>query len=465
KAMSIAEELYMSGYISYPRTDNTVYPKSLGIYSILRKLAKSAVFGKEAEGLLENHRPYPTRGRMEATDHPPIHPADVANKEKLSKEAWAIYELVVRRYFATMAPDGTAQESETHISINAEPFKANGYKIIDLGWRKYYPYFKAEESSLPTLAKGEHVEVLSIDLKEDKTKPPKRYSQGALIQEMERVGIGTKSTRAEVIQKLYDRGYVEGGNVIPTKAGIAVTDALKEYSSPIVSPEMTANLEAGMDEIASGSKKIEDIVNISSAELGEILTELQKNERQIGEKIQKILNEQNAMGNCPKCGSPLRIIKSRFGKRFVGCSAYPKCSTTFPLPQKGKLEYTGACATCGSPTVKLIMKGMRPWNICINMQCPTSKERMEARAAKIEEKKVKETAKAEAKAAAKVKKASPQIAAEKEKAKAAKKPARKKAAKTDLAEGAEKPKRKTPAKKKAAKADETVATVPDAQEQ
>ncbi len=382
RAMSIAEELYMSGYISYPRTDNTVYPKSLGIYSILRKLTKSAAFGKEAEELLENHRPYPTRGRMEATDHPPIHPVDVANKEKMPKEAWAVYELVVRRFFATMAPDGTAEESEARISISGEPFKAEGYRIIEQGWRKYYPYFRVNEHILPMFSPGETVDVLLVEQSEEKTKPLKRYSQGSLIQEMERLGLGTKSTRAEIIQKLYDRGYVEGGNVIPTKAGIAVTDALKEYSSPIVSPEMTARLEEGMDEIANGAKKIDDIVSVSSAELSTILEELQKNEKEIGEKIQKILREQNAMGNCPNCGAPLRMLHSRYGKRFVGCSAYPKCSTTYPLPQKGKIEYTGVCPECKAPTVKVIMKGMRPWHICINMNCPTTKARMEARAAK-----------------------------------------------------------------------------------
>ncbi len=426
RAMSIAEELYMSGYISYPRTDNTVYPKSLGIYSILHTLTKSAVFGKEAGELLENHRPYPTRGRMEATDHPPIHPADVANKEKMPKEAWAIYELVVRRFFATMAPDGIAEESEARISISGEPFKAEGYRIIEQGWRKYYPYFRVDESKLPALSPGETVEVVSVEQSEEKTKPPKRYSQGSLIQEMERLGLGTKSTRAEIIQKLYDRGYVEGGNVIPTKAGMAVTDALKEYSAPIVSPEMTVRLEAGMDEIANGAKKIEDIVSASSAELSAILETLQKNEKEIGEKIQKVLSEQNAIGNCPNCGAPLRMLRSRFGKRFVGCSAYPKCSTTYPLPQKGKIEYTGVCPECKAPAVKVITKGMRPWHLCINMNCPTTKARMEEKAARTEAKTAANASKAE-------------------------KPTKKKVAKAGAEAAAEKPKRKPAAKRRPAK--------------
>ncbi|HEV8595748.1 MAG TPA: DNA topoisomerase, partial [Thermoplasmata archaeon] len=102
-AMRIAENLYTSGYISYPRTDNTVYPGTLSLKGILEKLRESP-FKEEAEEILQQETIRPTRGRTEATDHPPVYPTQAAPKAKLRPDHWKVYELVVRRFFATVAP-------------------------------------------------------------------------------------------------------------------------------------------------------------------------------------------------------------------------------------------------------------------------------------------------------------------------------------------------------------------------
>jgi len=103
-AMRIAEDLYMNGYISYPRTDNTVYPGSLNLNGILEAL-KGGVFDKDVAWVQQNRRPTPTRGKKESTDHPPIHPTAAASREALGEERWKVYELVVRRFLATLSPD------------------------------------------------------------------------------------------------------------------------------------------------------------------------------------------------------------------------------------------------------------------------------------------------------------------------------------------------------------------------
>ncbi len=103
-AMRIAEDLYMNGYISYPRTDNTVYPPSLDLDGILKDIRNSP-FKKDVEWTMANHRAVPTRGKKSSTDHPPIHPAGPATREAIGDDAFKVYELVLRRFLATLSPD------------------------------------------------------------------------------------------------------------------------------------------------------------------------------------------------------------------------------------------------------------------------------------------------------------------------------------------------------------------------
>ena len=91
------------------------------------------------------------------------------------------------------------------------------------------------------------------------------------------------------------------------------------------------------------------------------------------------------IGVCPNCGSPLNIRYSFAGKRFVGCSGYPSCRVTYPLPQRGKLDKDQPpCPTCRAPVVTAIEAGRRPWTLCINPECPTRVKANEAKAARAE---------------------------------------------------------------------------------
>src|SRR2546428_11881453 len=108
QAMKLAEDLYQSGFISYPRTDNTVYPSTINLRSVLEKLRDSP-FAEEAQRLLGQERIVPSRGRTQATDHPPIYPVQGVGRDKVKRQDhWRIYELVVRRVFATPAPQPAA---------------------------------------------------------------------------------------------------------------------------------------------------------------------------------------------------------------------------------------------------------------------------------------------------------------------------------------------------------------------
>ena len=377
QAMRIAEDLYQSGFISYPRTDNTVYPSTINLRSVLEKLHESP-FAAEARELAGQERIVPSRGRTEATDHPPIYPVQGVGRDKVKREDhWRIYELVVRRFLATVAPNAVAEVAEAKIDLGGQVFLAEGYRIKELGWRKYYPYWIVREAVLPPLAVDESLERAGpVALREDRTKPPGRYSEGSLLQEMERLGLGTKSTRHEIIKKLYDRKFIEGKYPRPTTSGRAVIEALEDHAERITQPEMTAHLEADMEGIATGVRAREDVVRESQQMLSEVLETLEANREAIGQEIEAALREQNYIGKCNVCKEGnLTVIRSRRGSRFLGCDRYPACRNTHPLPQIGIIQSAEEnCPECGAPMIKHTDRG-RTTSYCVASDCPSVREK------------------------------------------------------------------------------------------
>jgi DNA topoisomerase I len=377
KAMNVAENLYMNGYISYPRVDNTVYPQSLDLRGILKELTASHEFAPLCSSLLSRDKLIPTRGKKETTDHPPIHPTAAASQGKLSPQEWKIYELVVRRFMATLAAEAVVMSVRADLDCGPEPFISRGSRTAEEGWYRYYPYGRKKEVMLPHLEVGDVVRVDEpAELRKGETQPPARYNQGKLIERMEELGLGTKSTRHSIIESLYGRGYIYGDPITPSETGIAVTEALRKYAGVISSPEMTAALERDMDAIAEGAETQAEVVDKSREMLAEVMHMLEKSKQEVAAEIRNGIKEDRILGTCPQCGENLRIVKAKKSKkRFVGCSGYPECTTTYPLPQTGTIMPTGEiCPECGSPKVKVVNKGRRPWVFCLDPECPTKKE-------------------------------------------------------------------------------------------
>ncbi|MDY6776248.1 MAG: DNA topoisomerase I [Halobacteria archaeon] len=333
-AMSIAEDLYTNGFISYPRTDNTVYPDEVEIDGVLEVLANHDDFSDDAEELLASD-PTPTSGDKETTDHPPIYPTSLASRDELNDAEWKIYELVVRRFFATLADAAKWEHVKAVFDIDGESFKANGKRLIEEGYHAYYPYFSTEETSLPDLEAGDTVSVVDSEIEEKETQPPKRYGQSRLVEKMEEMGVGTKSTRHNTIQKLYDRGYIEEDPPRPTGLARAVIEAMEEYADVVTDPEMTRRLEKDMERIAEGEISEEEVMEESREMLERIFEILEEKEEEIGESLREGLKEDRTLGDCPECGGDLVIRRTRGGSQFIGCDAYPDCENTYPLPNKG----------------------------------------------------------------------------------------------------------------------------------
>jgi DNA topoisomerase-1 len=195
---------------------------------------------------------------------------------------------------------------------------------------------------------------------------------------MEDLGLGTKATRPNIIQNLYDRGYVHDDPIIPTEKGIAVAKALKDFASEIASHEMTAELEKSMDAISEGKISKENVVDESRDVLRRVYENLTEAEKEFADIVWDGIRGDETLGKCPESGHNLIIRRNRkSGKRFVGCEGYPECRVTYPLPQKGTIIPLGTqCDACGSPEIK-VLGGKRPWVTCINMDCPKKQEQRE----------------------------------------------------------------------------------------
>src|SRR6056297_1460807 len=336
RAMSIAEELYTAGYMTYPRTDNTVYPDDLDPEELLDAFT-GTTFDEDAESLLEQDEIEPTEGDDETTDHPPIHPTgELPNRNKLDEDEWEIYELVVRRFFATVAEPATWEHLRVVAEANGCQLKANGKRLVEPGYHAVYPYSSASENHVPDVEEGEDLVIDDVELEAKQTQPPRRYGQSRLIERMEDMGIGTKATRHNVLEKLYDRGYIENDPPQPTALAKAVVESAEEFADHIVSEEMTAELEADMAAIANGEATLSDVTAESREMLERVFDELQSSHEEIGDFLQESLKADRTLGPCPESDHDLLIRKSRHGSYFVGCDGFPDCRYTLPLPSKGE---------------------------------------------------------------------------------------------------------------------------------
>jgi DNA topoisomerase-1 len=386
ETMRIAENLYTQGIISYPRTDNSTYPATLDLKEILNTLLPNPEFNEGVAAVLAKGALKPSRGK-ETKDHPPIHPVTNVSKEKLGTKEWRIYELVCRHFIATLSEDALVETLSVTIDLNGEPFVARGQRILTAGWKAVYPYSKVTETFLPELKEGEKVKLNKLNLEEKETQPPARYSQGALIKLMEDQNLGTKSTRHNILQKLYARQYISGiKSIEPNKIGMAVIESLEKHEAQVEKPEMTAKLEEEMDAIASGKRVKGETVTDSRKMLIDVMKKLLEHKNDIGSELRAALREDAVIAQCFACKQgDLRIMHGRTGKRFVGCSNYPKCQTSFPLPQKGKIfTIDKTCPECSKPMVK-VLHGRRAFEMCIDHNCKSKdawKKRAAERAAK-----------------------------------------------------------------------------------
>ncbi|MDO4501544.1 MAG: DNA topoisomerase I [Coriobacteriia bacterium] len=381
RTMRIAESLYMGGYISYPRVDNTVYPKSLDLAEVVNVISGNPAYAPYCKELLAKGPLTATRGKKETTDHPPIYPTAMATPDDLPAADYKLYNLIARRFLATLSGPAEVQGTKVTLEVQGpaaaapERFAAKGDVLVVPGFRAIYPFGMKKDEQLPALSLGQEVAFGGATCTQKQTEPPARYSQARLIQEMEKLGLGTKSTRHSIIERLYAVKYVQNDPIEPSQLGMAVCDALGKFAPHITGAQMTAQLESGMDAIAAGKSTRKDVVDESRNLLAEQLGVLIPHSEEVGEALADAVAADAYVGPCPKCGKDLQIRTSNKTKSmFIGCAGWPDCDVTYPLP-KGKIEsQQEPCATCGMPQVKVTAFRTKPQVLCIDPNCATNQE-------------------------------------------------------------------------------------------
>ncbi len=383
RTSDIAQSLYTAGYISYPRTSSQKLPPQIKYKDILKRIAKLKTYSKNAELLLSKEKLIPKEGKKSDPAHPAIYPTkEIPELSKLNAQEKKLYDLIVRRFLAVFGEPAIRESTRVIFDIGGEKFNATGSKTIEKNWMELYgKYAKLEEIEFPELNEGDKFSVKKIELISKETQPPNRYSQGSIVKELEKRNLGTKATRASILQTLYDRGYVVGKSITVTRLGMAVGETLAKNIPELTSEELTRKFEKEMEKIEQGKIKRDKVIKDAIKVIKKISEEFKKKEKNIGIKLERAILEtqenQSILSECLKChkklGGMLKILYSpRTKKKFVGCTSYPKCKNIYPLPGGAKIEKQNRiCEHCKTPIVKIIRKGKRPFTMCLDPNCKT----------------------------------------------------------------------------------------------
>jgi len=381
----IAERLYLEALISYPRTSSQKLPPTINYKAILNGLGQEPACRSLASELLQKEELRPKEGGKEDPGHPAVYPTGNRPSRVLEESERRIWDLVVRRFFAVFGEAGVKQSMRATVNTDGHYFYLRGRRVLKEGWMKFYkPYLRSEEVLLPPIKEGQTVQLARIAREDRFTKPPPRYNPSSLLKRMEQEGIGTKATRADIIETLYNRRYIAEERIVVTDLGFDVIETLRKHASPVISVKLTRNLEDKMERIQSDLEKRETVLTEAVERLKPVLAAMKQREMEIGqaltEAIKKARLQERIVGTCPNCqtGKLMILFSRRTRKRFIGCTNYFKnaCKTSFPLPQKGTVKPTGRmCKGCGWPLLFVRGASRRPWNLCFNPACPKKEER------------------------------------------------------------------------------------------
>ncbi|PLW80519.1 DNA topoisomerase I [Candidatus Woesearchaeota archaeon] len=375
QTLEIAQTLYTEGLISYPRTSSQKLPAVLGFKNLLIQIAKQAQFKTLAEKLLKLPSLKPNEGSKTDDAHPAIYPTGLI--KELQGRDKSLYELIVRRFMAVFADSATRETMTVTFDVKNEPFILKGTRTVVQGWQEFYGRFvQQKEEELEAFNKGKEIPIKSIDLDKKMTKPPNRYTAASIIKELEKRNLGTKATRANIVENLYDRGYVNEKSIEATELGIKTCDVLDKHSPQILDEKLTRNFEEEMEEIRKEKTTHDKVIKGAKEILLKILNDFKSKEKEIGTELaganKETINEATNVGKCPKCKvGDLSIRRGKFGM-FIACNKYPDCKTTFSLPGGSKIKPAKKiCEECKHPMIILQRARSKPIEACINPKCPT----------------------------------------------------------------------------------------------
>ena len=352
KTMSVAQKLYEGinigtetvGLITYMRTDSIRMSDEF-IKSTYAYINEN--YGEHYIGYVKT-----TNKKDNVQDaHEAIRPTSINRrpediKEYLSNDEYKLYRMIYYRALASLMKSAKVEATTIILNNNEYRFKTTGQILIFDGYLKIYSdYEDNNDKILPLLTINQELIANLVEYTEHETKPPARYTESKLIKEMEELGIGRPSTYAKTIDTLKERAYVNvvEKKFIPTEVGIDITDRLQEFFKDIINVKYTKEMEDDLDKIADGNlvwyNLLERFYNEFEPKVEEAFKDMEK---KAPEKTGEL---------CPKCGNPLVIKQSKYGK-FTACSNYPECKYIKPKEDTKEEIIIMDCPHCDGKIVE-----------------------------------------------------------------------------------------------------------------
>ncbi|MEE1185086.1 MAG: type I DNA topoisomerase [Acutalibacteraceae bacterium] len=372
RTMRIAQQLYEGvdipgigtvGLITYMRTD------SLRISEEARAAANSFIANTYGSNYLpKSPRYFKTKnGAQDA--HEAIRPTNISLTPSsisgaLSTEQYKLYKLIWERFIASLMAACVQNTVAANITCGDYLFKASGNTVKFEGFTVLYEEGKdddeAAETALPEMNIGDVLKLKELTPNQHFTQPPARYTEPTLIKALDENGIGRPSTYAPIMSNILQRDYIEREkkSLKPTKLGMVVVDLITEYFKRIVDVKFTAGLEVQLDKIGIGELNWIDTIEDFYKDFDALY---KKAESSLDGKRVKVPDVESDVV-CEKCGRTMVIKSGRFGK-FLACPGYPSCKNTKPVPED---EVKEPCPKCGAKLVKRISKKGKKFFGCSN---------------------------------------------------------------------------------------------------
>jgi len=260
--LSIAESLYLDQLISYPRTNSQKLPKTLNHRAILRSLSNLEDYGKYVSELLKKPSLAPAEGPREDPAHPAIHPTGYLPRKPLKDRERVVYDLIVRRYLASLSDEALLRISTYVLRVLDLELVITSRELLRGGWLKIYEYGEVGTLKKFSLRLGEEVPILDVRVVKTFSKPSDAYTKSSLLKWMERSGIGTEATRAEIIETLFKRGYLKQttSGIDITELGSVVSTISTNLFSELSSVQLTREVEEKLDKIITGELSRDEVV-------------------------------------------------------------------------------------------------------------------------------------------------------------------------------------------------------------
>ena len=329
KTMMVAQKLYegvktnqgTAGVITYMRTD------SLNIASQAQDAAREHIMREYGKAYVpDKPKFYKSKAKGAQEAHEAIRPTMIdftptVAAKYLGHDELKLYRLIYNRFMASQMTDALFETQNIIFKSQSSAFKANGRKLKFDGFYKVMGN-EDKDKLLPTLTQGKDADLTKLELKQNFTEPPPRYTEASLVKTLEGLGIGRPSTYAPTISLLQNRKYIEidKKRIIADEMAFKVIEMLEEHFPNIVDSAFTSKMEEDLDEIAENGKDWQEILQAFYEPFMKSIVDGKANI-----KSQKIAIPTGKM--CPDCGSELLLRKGRYGE-FVACSGFPKCKHT-----------------------------------------------------------------------------------------------------------------------------------------